>query len=42
MKKKAEKDKKQKAQRILLKSWEVLQENVGIVGRAAINKTMEI
>jgi len=30
MKKKTEKDKKQKVQRVQLKSWELLQEKVGI------------
>lgn len=43
MKKKiTEKDKKQTAQRILLKSWEGLQEKVGIAGRSAISETSEI
>lgn len=36
------KGKNLKAQRILLKSWEILQEKVGIIGKLANNETLEI
>lgn len=36
------KGEKQKAQRILLKSWDILQGKVGIRGKLANNETVEI